>query len=108
MAYTKRSYRVVQLKKMVSWWKEEDVVLYDDARELIGEAELFGVPSGNPLVGSTLPYTFGVKAPNIEEGQWRQLGKQRTTRNINACLGAYPSSHRTAIVESTARGMLRH
>lgn len=45
-----------------------DVILYDSDQELIGEADLLSIPSGQTQqVGSTLPMTFGVTAPNLDD-----------------------------------------
>lgn len=44
-----------------------DVILYDNDQELIAELELLSIPSGqSQQVGSPLPYTFGVTAPNLD------------------------------------------
>lgn len=44
-----------------------DVTLFDADQELVGEVELLSIPSGTQQeVGSTLPYTFGVKAPDTD------------------------------------------
>lgn len=44
-----------------------DVILYDGQQELVGEQELLSIPSGQTQqVGSTLPYTLGVTAPNTD------------------------------------------
>ncbi|KAL8649509.1 MAG: hypothetical protein Q9226_005556 [Calogaya cf. arnoldii] len=45
-----------------------DVILYDGDQELIAELELLSIPSGqSQQVGSPLPYTFGVTAPNLDD-----------------------------------------
>lgn len=45
-----------------------DVILYDSDQELVGELELLSIPSGETQqVGSTLPYTFGVTAPDTDD-----------------------------------------
>ena len=45
-----------------------DVILYDAKQELVGELDLLSVPSGQTTqVGSTLPYTFGITAPDTDE-----------------------------------------
>ena len=45
-----------------------DVYLYDADQELVGERDLISIPTGQTYqVGSTLPYTFGVTAPEGDD-----------------------------------------
>ena len=45
-----------------------DITLYDGDQELVGEQDLLSIPSGQTnQVGSTLPYTFGVTAPDTDD-----------------------------------------
>lgn len=44
-----------------------DVTLFDNDQEIVGDQELLSIASGYTYqVGSTLPYTFGITAPNLD------------------------------------------
>jgi hypothetical protein len=76
-----------------------DVILYDADQELVGENELLSIPSGQTQqVPSTLQYTFGVTAPNVDgDAVYMSYNGQSWGSNDqdhHCDFGKYDSGHR--------------
>ncbi|KAH8696168.1 hypothetical protein BGW36DRAFT_408118 [Talaromyces proteolyticus] len=76
-----------------------DVILYDGEQELVGESELLSIPSGETMqVGSTLPYTLGVTAPqNDPDAVYMSYNGQSWGSNDqdhHCDFGGFDSGHR--------------